>query len=87
VTAYSSSPDETWGDPFTTSSGRPVFDGLVACPRALPFGTKVRIETRTYLCYDRLHPKYDHRFDIWMSTKDDALTFGKRQLQVEVIEG
>ncbi len=87
VTAYSSSPDETWGDPFITASGRRVFDGLVACPRALPFGTKVRIGDRTYYCYDRLHRKYDDRFDIWMSTKNAALEFGKRQLLVEVVEG
>ena len=37
---------ETWGDPFITASGRRVFDGVVACPRALPFGTKVRIGDR-----------------------------------------
>ena len=86
VTAYSSSPDETWGDPFITASGRRVFDGLVACPRALPFGTQVSIGDRTYQCYDRLHRKYDHRFDIWMATKAAALTFGKQQLPVEVIE-
>lgn len=87
VTAYSSSPDETWGDPFITASGRRVFDGLVACPRAIPFGTKVRIDDRTYQCYDRLHQKYDDRFDIWMSTKHAALAFGKRQLHVEVTVG
>ena len=87
VTAYSSSLDETWGDPFITASGRHVFDGVVACPRALPFGTKVRIGDRTYQCYDRLHRKYDHRFDIWMSTKNAALAFGKRQVRVEVIAG
>ena len=87
VTAYSSSPDETWGDPFITASGRRVFDGVVACPRAIPFGTKVRISDRTYQCYDRLHLKYDDRFDIWMSTKHAALAFGRRELRVEVPEG
>lgn len=87
VTAYSSSPDETWGDPFVTASGKRVFDGLVACPRSLAFGTRVKIGERTYDCYDRLHPKYDDRFDIWMSSKDAALRFGKRQVQVEVLEG
>ena len=86
VTAYSSSPDETWGDPFITASGRRVFDGLVACPRALPFGTQVSIGDRTYQCYDRLHRKYDHRFDIWMATKAAALAFGQQRLPVEVIE-
>lgn len=87
VTAYSSSPDETWGDPFITASGRRVFEGLVACPRTFPFGTKFKIGRRTYHCYDRLHPKYDDRFDIWMSSKDAALEFGRREVVVELLEG
>ena len=52
----------------------------------LAFGTKVRIGERTYHCYDRLHRKYDDRFDIWMSSKNAALAFGKRILLVEVVE-
>jgi 3D (Asp-Asp-Asp) domain-containing protein len=85
VTAYSSSPDETWGDPFVTASGRPVGDGVVACPRRLPFGTRVRIGARTYTCWDRLHPKYDDRFDIWKPSKEEAIAFGRRRLTVEVL--
>lgn len=85
ITAYSSSPDETWGDPFITASGRRVAEGVVACPRRLPFGTKVRIGARTYTCWDRLHPKYDDRFDIWKPSKEDALQFGRRRLLVEVM--
>lgn len=87
VTAYSSSPDETWGDPFITASGRRVFDGLVACPRSLPFGTFVKIRRALYQCFDRLHLKYDDRFDIWMPTKADAILFGKQHLVIQVIEG
>ncbi len=87
ITAYSSSPDETWADPFVTASGKRVFDGLVACPRSFAFGTRFKIGERTYECFDRLHRKYDDRFDIWMSSKDAALRFGKRQIQVEVLEG
>ena len=85
ITAYSSSPDETWGDPFLTASGRPVADGVVACPRRLPFGTRVRIGKRTYTCWDRLHPKYDDRFDIWKPSKEDALQFGRQRLIVVVL--
>jgi len=85
VTAYSSSPDETWGDPFVTASGRPVGDGVVACPRRFPFGTKFRIDRRVYVCWDRLHPKYDDRFDIWKPSKEEALEFGRRQFVVEVL--
>jgi 3D (Asp-Asp-Asp) domain-containing protein len=85
VTAYSSSPDETWGDPFVTASGRPVGDGVIACPRRFPFGTKFRISRRVYVCWDRLHPKYDDRFDIWKPSKQEALEFGRRRLVVEVL--
>jgi 3D (Asp-Asp-Asp) domain-containing protein len=85
VTAYSSSPDETWGDPFVTASGRPVGDGVIACPRRFAFGTKFRIDSRTYVCWDRLHPKYDDRFDIWKPSKQEALEFGRRRLVVEVL--
>ncbi len=85
VTAYSSSPDETWGDPFITASGRPVGDGVVACPRRLDFGTKVRIGNRIYTCWDRLHPKYDDRFDIWKSSKEEALQFGRRRVVVQIL--
>ncbi|MBM3776813.1 MAG: hypothetical protein FJW23_01065 [Acidimicrobiia bacterium] len=86
VTAYSSSPDETWGDPLVTASGRKVFDGLVACPRRFPFGTKFRIGDRVYTCWDRLHHRYDHRFDIWKPSKEDAIQFGLQRLHVEVVE-
>jgi len=86
VTAYSSSPDETWGDPFVTASGRPVGNGVVACPRRFAFGTKFRINGLDYVCWDRLHPKYDDRFDIWKASKDEALAFGRRRLVVEVIQ-
>jgi 3D (Asp-Asp-Asp) domain-containing protein len=85
VTAYSSSPDETWGDPFLTASGRPVGEGVVACPRRLPFGTQVRINQRVYTCWDRLHPKYDDRFDVWHPSKEAALKFGRRQVIVQIL--
>lgn len=84
VTAYSSSPDETWGDPFIAANGERVFDGLVACPRRYPFDTLVLINGRVYVCGDRLHPKYDSRFDIWMDSKQKALNFGKKEIEVKV---
>jgi 3D (Asp-Asp-Asp) domain-containing protein len=85
VTAYSSSPDETWGDPFITASGRLVHDGLVACPRKFPFGTRFRIGSRIYTCWDRLHKRFDDRFDIWKPTKEEALQFGKQVLDIEAL--
>lgn len=85
VTAYSSSPDETWGDPWITASGRRVADGVVACPRRFPFGTQFRIGRRVYTCWDRMHRRFDHRFDVWKPTKQEALEFGLQQLPIEVL--
>ncbi len=85
ITAYSSSPDETDDDPFITASGRRVFDGLVACPRRYAFGTKFKINGRTYTCFDRLNQRFDDRFDIWMVSKHEALRFGRRRLLVQVV--
>ena len=76
VTAYSSSRSAR------TASGTRASDGIAACPRKYPFGTKVVIEGRTYECRDRLNRKYDSRFDIWKPSSSAARLFGKRTLKV-----
>ncbi len=84
VTAYSSSLDETQGNPFITASGQRVRDGIIACSRDYPFGTRFLIEGKLYVCLDRLARKYDHRIDIWKPNKAEALQFGRRKLPIEV---
>ena len=79
VTAYSSSRSAR------TASGTRASDGIAACPRKYPFGTKVVIEGRTYECRDRLNRKYDDRFDIWKPTRTAARLFGKRQRFVAAV--
>ncbi|MBI4460895.1 MAG: 3D domain-containing protein [Acidobacteria bacterium] len=85
VTAYSSSPDETEGDPFITASGQVVRKGIVACSREFPFGTRFLISGEVYECLDRLAPKYNDRIDIWMPTKEEALEYGRKELGVEIL--
>ena len=85
VTAYSSSEEETAGDPFITASGKYVRDGIVACAEKYPFGTQFLIEDRVYDCQDRLAPEYRHRIDIWMPSKGEALEYGKRLLRVQLV--
>jgi len=84
VTAYSSSRRETSPHPHVTASGARVSEGVVACPRKFPFGTKVLIEGKLYECQDRLSRKYDARFDIWKRNARAARAFGKRVLTVIV---
>jgi 3D (Asp-Asp-Asp) domain-containing protein len=79
VTAYTSRPSAA------TASGTPGFEGVVACPRKYPFGTRVMIEGRIYECRDRLNRKYDDRFDIWKPTRAAARLFGKRQRFVAAV--
>jgi 3D (Asp-Asp-Asp) domain-containing protein len=79
VTAYSSPRSAR------TASGTRVSDGIVACPRKYPFGTRFRIEGKVYRCQDRASRKYGNRFDIWKPNRLAARTFGKRKLAVVVV--
>jgi 3D (Asp-Asp-Asp) domain-containing protein len=91
VTAYSSTPWETWGDPFITAAGTTVRDGIVA-NNLLPFGTEVRIPElygeEIFVVEDRMNSKkgYYH-IDIWFPSYPEALSFGAKKTYIEVLEG
>ncbi len=85
VTGYSSTPDQTWGDPFTTASGTHVHGGTMACPPQYPFGTKINIESRgTFICEDRGGAIKGNHFDMWFPSRADALSWGKRIVTAEI---
>lgn len=85
VTGYSSTPDQTWGDPFTTASGTRVHLGTMACPPQYPFGTKVSIEGRgTYVCEDRGGAIKGEHFDMWFESRGEALHWGKRVVAAKI---
>lgn len=85
VTGYSSTPDQTWGDPFTTASGTRVHLGTMACPPQYPFGTKVSIEGRgTYVCEDRGGAIKGNHFDMWFESRGEALHWGKRVVAAKI---
>jgi 3D (Asp-Asp-Asp) domain-containing protein len=79
VTAYTSSSSSV------TASGRHTVDGIVACPRRYPFGTKFKIDGKIYECQDRTNRKYGDRFDIWKPSWLAARTFGRRRLAVVLV--
>jgi len=85
ITGYSSTPDQTWGDPFTTASGTRVHKGTMACPPQYPFGTKIQIKGRgTFICEDRGGAIKGNHFDMWFSSRKKALTWGKRLVMAEI---
>lgn len=89
VTAYSSSPDETDADPFTTASGARVRPGVIA-HNGLPFGTRVRFPDafgeKIFVVQDRLHPRKGYYIaDLWMPSKQEAERWGAQILTMQVL--
>jgi len=88
ITAYSSSPEETDDTPFITASGSHVRPGVLAA-NFLPFGTRVRLPKifgdQIFIVEDRLHKDYNDRVDVWFSAKEEALNFGWKISELEVL--
>lgn len=88
ITAYSSSPEETDDTPFITASGAKVRFGVVAA-NFLPLGAKIRLPKifgeQIFVVEDRLHEKNSDRVDIWMSSKKEALEFGVKISEMEIL--
>ena len=88
VTAYSSTPDQTSGDPFITASGTRVRDGVIAA-NFLPIGTKVRLPEKfgdkIFVVEDRMHSRYWYYADIWMPSREQAKEWGVKYLKMEIL--
>ncbi len=89
VTAYSSTTWQTDDTPFITASGKMVADGIVA-NNMLPFGTKVRIPDlygdKIFVVEDRMSwLKSNYHLDIWFPDYWQALNFGSKIIEIEVL--
>lgn len=90
ITAYSSTPDQTSGDPFITACGSRVHEGTFAM-NGIPFGTKLRIPDyfgdKIFVVEDRMSARYSsNRGDIWMETREQAKQWGVRTVRVEFVK-
>ena len=87
ATAYSSTVDQTDSDPFTTANGKKVKDGIVAA-NFLPFGTKIKLPgvagDKVFSVEDRMNRRFNERIDIWFSTREEAVKFGVKYVEVEI---
>ena len=88
ITAYSSTRDQTDGDPLTTASGTQVRDGIIAA-NFLPIGTRVRIPEyygdKIFIVEDRMNPRYRYMADIWMPTREQAKEWGVHYTKLEIL--
>ena len=91
ITAYSSTPWETDGNPYITAAGTWVRDGIVA-NNILRFGTKIRIPElfgeKIFVVEDRMSwKKGNYHIDIWFPSYWEALNFGAKRTYIEILEG
>lgn len=88
VTAYSEI-DSCHYEGCVMANGKRAEEGYAACPRDLPFGTKVVISGVIYECADRTAERYDGRFDIFFGYGIDshiaALKHGIVRSEVEIL--
>lgn len=88
ASAYTAAADECGKSDGITASGLKVEENrTLACPPALPFGTKIAIEGMgEYRCEDRGGAIKGNKIDIYMETKAEAFAFGRRNLTARVIQ-
>lgn len=86
--AYTSRPEETDDTPFITADGSHVADGIIAA-NFLKFGTKVRIPKlfgdKVFEVHDRMNKRYPYKIDIWMEKYSDAIQFGVKRADIEIV--
>lgn len=88
VSAYTSSVEETDDTPEINAMGRKPGPGSIACPTRYEFGVEVIVSGKSYFCDDRMGPRYSggDYFDIWMSSRESAMHWGRRHVTVEVVQ-
>ncbi len=70
-----------------TASGEQAQRNIAACPRICPFGTIIEIDNERFECGDRLHPRFEGRFDLWFGNDyEAALQFGIQKKTIVIIE-
>ena len=70
-----------------TASGIQTRLGVCACGSRYSFGTRFYIPAlrRYYICYDRGNLVGDRNLDLWYHYRTDALEFGVKHLEVQIV--
>ena len=89
ASAYTAAADECDKSDGITASGLKVKENrTIACPKAFPFGLKIKIEGMgIYTCEDRGGAIKGNHIDIYVLTKKEAFKFGRQNLTAEIVEG
>lgn len=89
TTAYNTLAYQTDNTPCIGADGTNICGrtDVVACPRNIKLGTRVKIDGKLYQCTDRTNLKYDGRFDISFD-KDlkGALEYGIQFKEITIVQ-
>lgn len=86
IYGYSSTVDQTDGDPLTTASGEKVRDGIIG-NNCLPFGTIVEFNGQKFTVTDRMNKRYGcDYFDRWFPSREAAKQWGKRVVSIKIYQ-
>lgn len=93
VTAYSPTEEECDEDPTITAYQRPVKEGTIAISRDLERELGWRVGDKIYLkglgvfeVWDRMHPKWRKKVDIFFHDTEKAVSFGIKQAKAIKVE-
>ena len=89
VSAYNADPAQTDDSPCITASGYNLCErgGQVVANNCFAFGTKIEIQGVVYEVQDRMNARYDCNYlDIYMEKYEDARTWGRKHIEVTVID-
>ncbi len=86
VTAYNNLEWQTDDSPNIMASGKRVFEGAIACPEWLDFGTQVRVKEKIFVCEDRMAKRFrqGNYFDIFMFSLQEAKEFGRQKMEITI---
>lgn len=78
------------GTECLTASGEDTKEGrTIACPRSIKLGTRIQINGEVYTCLDRtakwVEAKFGPTYDIFTESHDAALKFGRKTLEVAIL--
>jgi 3D (Asp-Asp-Asp) domain-containing protein len=87
ATGYSGD-DAAQGTGQKTSTGKNVFEGIIAVdPKIIPYGTKIEIKDTGYFIAEDCGSKIKgNRIDIYFDLKADAKEFGKQGVWVRFVD-
>ena len=86
VSAYTASDEECGKSDGITASGTVATEGrTIAAPSWIPFGTTVIINGHSYVAEDRGGAIQGNCIDIYMDSREAAMEFGRKELEVTVV--